>query len=698
MAFWAFLSPAAAAEPDRYTSATIVSERPSVSANDELQIATVIDLYPHWHVYWKNPGDSGIPVAITWTLPEGFSIGDINWPTPDKITYDILANYGYYDRVALLQTLKVPSALPEGKITLQAKIDMLVCNEICIPESSTIDLVLNDPAQTAESVTGIFTAARERLPQPLSGTFLYAEQDKNLVLSLSPEDKTSIKDSDGQALEFFPDTWGIINHVADSNITAQDGLVKLIHPRGDQPLSDKPIGGLLVIKGEKGQNKGYAISLTRNDTILTTALASASVQTADHTTDVQTGETLTLLSALLLAFMGGLILNLMPCVFPVLSMKALSLVKMKDKESALARKHGLAYTTGIVLSFLMIGGTLIALKQAGTLIGWGFQLQNPVVVGALAYMFFILGLNLIGFFEFGVSFGNIGNKLTQGQRLNNTFFTGVLATIVATPCTAPFMGAAMGFALVQPPLIAISVFIMLGLGLAAPYLFLSHVPAARKFLPRPGAWMDTFKQFLAFPMFASAIWLVWVLDQQAGSFGMLLVLIGMLSVAFCLWLARHHGKGIFKAFWCAAFALGLIVPLFSLKYLYVVSAVQSVQSYDFGESFSQEKLSALLAGDDPVFVEMTAAWCITCKVNHATSINIESTKKLFADKKIRYLIGDWTNQNDEITKYLDSFGRSGVPIYVLYRGRNKDTKERPEAEILPQVLTPAIVEEYIGKD
>jgi len=313
-----------------------------------------------------------------------------------------------------------------------------------------------------------------------------------------------------------------------------------------------------------------------------------------------------------------------------------------------------------------------------------------MVVGALAYLLFALGLNLMGFFEFGTRFANMGGKLTAKSGLTGSFFTGVLATLVATPCTAPFMGAAMGFALVQTPAISLLIFAALGFGLALPYLLLAYLPPLRKILPRPGPWMSVFKQLLAFPMFASAIWLVWVVGEQIGVNGIFQVLLGMISIAFAVWLI--HLQVLYgKRLW-----LSIIIGFFVALPFIILPQRDYVGTGEFkSEEFSQEALNKALEGDEPVFVEMTAAWCITCKINHAIAINVESTKKLFSEKKIRYFIGDWTNSKAEITSYLEAFNRNGVPLYIYYGPREKHSGKRPDPKILPQVLTPSIVEQEL---
>ncbi len=660
------------ASAEQYSSIKIIAEQTPLKPNSTITIATEIKLAPDWHVYWENPGDSGLPVNIEWDAPEGFEFSKISWATPKKIAYDILVNYGYYNNVTLLQTVKIPDTLPDE---ITANIFMLICNEICIPDNHSVTLNLKDA--TIQDNSAYIKEAKSKLPKKLNGEFRYFEQDNMLSIILTPDD-ISLLNGD---IEFFPLDWGSVKNTAIATVKRDGDKITISQKRGDQELSEiSKLRGLIVIDGKKG----YSI----------TAQPTAAPPTTKPSLTIDETSKITWLSAIIFALIGGLILNLMPCVFPVLSMKALSLVKMGDKENKHARIHGIAYTLGVVLSFMAIGAALIALKEAGTIVGWGFQLQNPIVVAMLAYLLFAIGLNLIGFFEFSLGrAGNIGSKLTQGKSLSSSFFTGTLATIVATPCTAPFMGAAMGFALTQAPIVNISIFAALGFGLALPYLLLSYIPYLRKALPKPGEWMNTFKQFLAFPMFASAIWLIWVLDQQSGSYGVLLILLGMLAIAFSVWLSHLKNKNIFKTILLLIF---LLLPIFSLTYIKTTEK-SSHSTEKFGEEFSQEKLSELLKGNDPIFVEMTAAWCITCKANHAAAINIASTRKLFKDNGVQYLIGDWTNHDDVITQYLNSFNRNGVPLYVFYAKRDKRTGVRAEAVLLPQILTHSMLKDAIEK-
>ncbi len=689
--YLSYLTPSFALETERYTSVNIIPERThNIKPGDTITIATEVILAPEWHVYWRNPGDSGLPVIIKWNAPEGFKFSEIEWPTPDKISYDILANYGYYTKVTLLQKLYIPDSYNKEELTLDASIDMLVCKEICIPESSNTNLTLNNPNAPRQNHSALIQTSQEKLPKPINGSFTYAEDQDNLILTVQTDDiNININN-----LEFFPYEWGVLQYTANAKNVKKGKNVQLIYPRSDRDLSElKTLEGLLVITGDKNNNIGYKISASPETTANTQQQSAEQQQTFKST---KANSSLTWISAIGLALIGGLILNLMPCVFPVLSMKAISFVKMGEKENKQARTHGTAYTAGVIISFIIIGLLLITLQQTGSAIGWGFQLQNPIIVTVISYLLFTIGLNLMGFFEFGNSLGNVGSKMTQGSSISSSFFTGTLVTFVAAPCIGPFLGASMGYALTQPPLFSIIFFSALGFGLASPYLILSYIPATRTLLPKPGAWMNTFKQLLAFPMFASAIIFIWVLSQQAGSDAALLALIGLLMISFLVWLSRYNLKHTLIAIIFAASLVTLIGTLFSIQNVSLIQT-HEIKAETFGKNFSNNNLKKALEGNRPVFVEMTAAWCFTCKINHAIAINVNSTKALFKKKDVHYLIGDWTNYNREITDYLAQYGRNGVPLYVYYAPRKAGEINRPKPIILPQVLTPGIVQETIGQ-
>lgn len=610
---------------------------------------------------------------VSWDAPQGFEFGDIQWPVPEKLPFGPLTNYGYEGNPVLLQDLKLPNALAEGPVTLTTNVDLLVCEEICIPESHTASLTLNG-VQAGQPLS--IASAQAKLPLAVGWEAQFEEDGDVLSVEISTDQITAF--SQTESIVLFPEDWGLVDNTQDSQAVIEGNKLVITQKRGERDVSDIPVTKMVVAyEDPQGKQKSVRFSALMKDN-----------QNLFMIGHGGTEPNLTILGAIIFAILGGLILNLMPCVFPVLSMKALSLCKLKGEEEKTARLHGLAYTAGILVSFGVIAGLLLILKSTGAQIGWGFQLQNPVIIIALAYMLFLIGLNLFGFFEITGNFVNFGSSLTQKSGISGSFFTGILATLVATPCTAPFMGAAMGFALVQPAAISMLIFLSLGLGLALPYLALSFIPALRHLLPKPGAWMETFKQFLAFPMFASAIWLVWVLSQQAGPSGVLQVLLGILFIAFAIWIFKY--KNLF------AKSLGVLGLVTALSPLFMAMPVPQDQTNLSGNAieFTPDNLESALSTNDPVFVNMTAAWCITCKVNERVALNIESTQSLFKNLNIQYLKGDWTNQDPDITEYLNSFGRSGVPIYVYYKSPNADGI-RPAPVVLPQILTPGIVEEIL---
>jgi thiol:disulfide interchange protein len=406
---------------------------------------------------------------------------------------------------------------------------------------------------------------------------------------------------------------------------------------------------------------------------------------------------MTLLYAVISALIAGVILNLMPCVFPVLSIKILHLTEHRDETPRRVRLHGMAYALGVLACFTMLAGVLHGLRAAGAEIGWGFQLQSPLVVASLAFILFALGLSLSGILTVGTSLTRVGgSRLLQQGGLSGSFFAGVLATVVATPCTAPFMGASIGFALTQPFVVGLAVFLALGLGLALPFLILAFVPGLQRLLPRPGRWMETLKQFLAFPLYATVAWLIWVLSFQVGATGLLAALAALVLIAFGAW-AYNSSQGLSNV-WARAFqgvaavsVIGAIALALLIGQTRPTLTNADVTSSAGAETFTDQKLNAILASGEPVFVNMTAAWCITCLVNERTALSTAAVREAFASRRITYLKGDWTNRNPEITRLLAKFGRSGVPLYVLYRGGDN------EPVLLPQILTQSLVLEAIEK-
>lgn len=704
----------------RHTKVTLIPEFNAITPGQPLTLSIHEELETGWHVYWKNPGDSGESTNVEWIVPNGFTVSEIEFPTPETMAFGPLMNFGYGGKVDLLVTLTPPSTITESDIPIKANISWLVCSDICVPESTSVELVLpvtTDTVIATPTDPSLFSEARAAMPTHAAWQGLVEEQDKKLNLSFIVDDESITALQDAKDLYFFPDEWGVILYATPQTISIADNKLSIIVDRDTRPLSDlTSINGVLGYTDSDGSRKSFEISvpLMGAAAAITDPLAAppsptdktdtASSQPTPPPSSQNESSSVSFAQAIILAVLGGLILNLMPCVFPVLSLKALSLVKMSAKEQKHAALHGLFYTIGILVCFLSIASILVVLQAAGEEIGWGFQFQNPAVVLSLAYLLFIMGMNLSGFFEFKNHFlSNLGHKLASKHGYTGSFFTGMLATAVATPCIGPFMGVAIGFALTQPPAITVLIFLALGLGLALPYLLLCIIPPLRGILPKPGAWMETFRQFMAFPLYASVAWLVWVYAQQvSGDYGVLLSLAGLICIGFAVWAAHHiphrqPAKTVVHIISISAVILSLIIVVLSAS-SEIMSEKESTSTIETRDTtiFSQMALDQALEGDHPVFIDMTAAWCITCKVNERVALNIESTQALFQEKGVQVLIGDWTNENPEITKFLKSYGRSGVPLYVYYGPRDKTSGKRPDAVVLPQLLTPGLVAEVLN--
>ena len=707
LVFMAFLGTGSAAplNAPEYVATTITPETTSVRPGDTLTLMIEQTIKPGWHTYWKNPGDSGEALTVTWTLPEGLTAGALQWPSPHRMPIGPLLNFGYSDKVRYLTDIVVPENYTGTSITLNADLAWLVCEEICIPETTKIDLsvpVASDtPVATDEAA---FKQARAAMPRAVAWPGMLEELDGAVVLSFTPDSEELAALQGSTDFAFFPEEWGLIQYAAPQTGGLDDKQIKLELKRDTRALKDVPeIKGVITYQKPDGTHEGVAVQVAVPSQNEIAAPAPAPDQPASP---YKTASTMSLPQALVLALLGGLILNLMPCVFPVLSIKALGLIRMSTHEQAHAVTHGIMYTLGILLSFAALAALLIFLQHAGNQIGWGFQLQNPVVVLLLSYLLFILGLNLAGFFEIGGGgLANVGSGLARKHGYSGSFFTGMLATLVATPCTAPFMGAAMGYALTQGAVTVIAISLALGFGLALPYLLLTCIPPLRKALPKPGHWMETFRQFLSFPMFGFAAWLVWVYSQQVDD--ILFALLGLVMIAFGIWMwrnapVRREGRALVRLISILSFLIALAVAASSMTRMsapiiegQLSTEPSTMQHAGNWKNFTQADFDTALKGNDPVFVNMTASWCITCKVNEKVALAPQSTQDLFAAQKVTYLIGDWTNQNPEITKFLSAYGRNGVPLYVYVGSRDLTTNQRPEPVVLPQLLTPGLIEDIV---
>ncbi len=684
------------------TTAALFSEVSAIQAGTPFWVAIRLDTRPEWHSYWKNPGDSGMPTEISWDLPEGFKAGAIYWQPPERIPYAGMVNYGYNSSTALLIPIAPPATLaPGARHTLKVKADWLVCKDICIPESATLSMSL--PTNTGEDIARskeyeLIQSYAARLPRAINGSAVYHTTQNEVTIDITfhdlPEELTF---SHG---EWIPERDGVIVNASEQKTAFANHMVSITAERGTAEAGG-PYPGILRLITDDNRRLHFLINAEEAALMSVPLVATPEPEETpvSHTTPPEntsamppssSSHSLGLFTAIMFAFLGGIILNAMPCVLPVLSLKALSLAKKADHSTRTVRLQGLAYTAGIIFSFLVIAIILILLRQAGEAIGWGFQLQSPVFVTLMIYLMFLIGLNLSGLFELPSIATNLGHEAASKNNLTGSFMTGLLATLVATPCTVPFMAGALGYAMTQPVLLSLLIFVFLGLGLAIPYLLICFVPKLQAWLPKPGAWMEHFRQLLAFPMYATAIWLVWVLVHQSGDMGLLAALIGLLVIVFTIWLIESLRYRPFLRI--LTLVISAVILLMTVSVQETVSAPTPHTTSDAGavkERFSFDRLAYHREQNTPIFVNATADWCITCKVNERVALRDDTVQKAFAEKGMVTLVADWTNRDPEITDYLASFERSGVPIYVYYPPAGTP-------QVLPQLLTPGIILEAIG--
>jgi len=690
--------------------ARLLSEVTSVAPGQTFNVALELDIRDGWHTYWRNPGDSGQATKIVWTLPPGFRAGDIQWTTPHRFELPPLVNYGYSKHVLHLVPIGVPrDFVPGANLELQAKVSWLVCADVCIPENADLQLSIPTSAQPGAvdpASASLFATARSELPiaAPASSAKLQGDQ---LVLTLGQDWGATL----GQitSLSFFPYDDGAIAYGAPQTLTRTADHVELAMKLGDQPPSNGHLRGLLVATEQMGKQT-LSVPLEINASLPVPAGASARPSAGPQFVPLHAGPATAAAPApaappelgtwLLLAMLGGLVLNLMPCVFPVLSIKAIGLVEQAKKHPAAVRAKGLVFAAGVIGSLLALAGVLLALRAGGEQIGWGFQLQSPLFVTIMVYLLLAVGLNLSGVFEVGGGLAGIGDGLTQGDSYHAAFFTGVLTTLVATPCTAPFMATAVAAALTQPPVVALSIFAALGFGLALPYLLLSFAPWLRRLLPKPGAWMDTLKQVFAFPMYASAAWLLWVLAQQTAVFGLAAALAGAILIGLAAWAyQKSKSSGLTGQRAAIATAFIAIIVAIALPVQVARTAVPPAgttaatnaggKDSEGWQPYDAARVAALTAAGKPVLVNFTASWCLTCLVNERNAFGDSAVQAVFHDKGVTLVKGDWTNRDPEITKALAAFGRAGVPLYVVYNAKPGVA----EPLVLPQLLSAGVVRE-----
>jgi thiol:disulfide interchange protein DsbD len=663
-------SPAVVTTPQ--VRAELVAHAPEgVGTGKPLALGLKIEHQPHWHTYWKNPGDSGLPTTLSWTLPAGFSAGQIEWPTPKKLPIGPLMNYGYEGTVLLPVAVQVPAGFAGDTLAVKLRADWLVCKDLCIPEGG--DFALEIPARASSAAhAALFAAARAALPQPAAGAQAGARVEGDaLVVRIAGLPAAW----QGRTLDFFPETNGVLDNAAkpqadwESGRESGPGGVWIAKLALDPQRSAGPAQMQAVLTAA-GQPAG--LSVTVNVTTPWPALPAPpaplpSLGAGGASTAPPPAADIGLAMALVLAVVGGMLLNLMPCVFPVLALKLFGFAQYGGERGKLLAS-GLAYTAGVMLSFVALAALLLALRAGGEQLGWGFQLQSPGFVAALAVLFTLIGLNLAGVFELTSMLPGRWLAARASHPIADSMLTGVLAVAVASPCTAPFMGASLGLAVTLPAAQALAVFAALGLGMALPYLVASAWPTLAAKLPRPGPWMAHFRALMAFPIFATVVWLTWVLGQQVGIDGAAALLGLLVAVAFAAWaigsptlgtLARR-GFGVVSLLLVAA-ALAWALP--ALRQEAVARAAVGDERWG---AWSNERVAQALAQGRPVFVDFTAAWCVTCQFNKRTTLGTDDVQAAFDANRVLLLRADWTRRDAAISAELARLGRSGVPVYALY--------------------------------
>ena len=633
-----------------------------------------------WHSYWKNYGDSGAAPIFYWTLPDGVTAGEPLYPTPHRMPIGPLMNYGYETRSILLIPLTIDASYRGSSIPFSVDVEWLVCEIECVPQDATFsgELPVGD-MQTSASSTALFIEARTALPElPIWNASLDVyESQSRLKLYIDETELTPLKE-----VYFFPAGDGITEYAAEQQwaFTEEGLFVDMKRTAGGLEASSGE--GVLYLAFEDGSERAVEVAAKLN-------IQPVSDATTPGASSPTVAATIPLWQALVFALLGGMVLNLMPCVFPVLSLKAFSFISANAKSENERQQEGWSYTAGIWVSFMLIVAVLLIIKSGGAAIGWGFQLQEPAFVGSLVLLMILVALSLSGMFD--ITMGSVegaGQELASKSGNQGTFFQGVLAALVATPCTAPLMAPAIGFALTQPAPLVFLIFSFLAIGLAFPFLALSYSPALARMMPRPGAWMETLKQALAFPMYLTAAWLLYVFNLQAGATATLALLVGVIAAIFGIWVWQNF-RGRFGKVFAVLFFVSAVSGIIYQPFGSNGSATQT-QSVDGIQPYSEETLAALLAQDETVFAYFTAEWCITCKVNEQVALFTDDTQALFADKGIHMLKGDWTNRNAEIAGLLAEYGRAGVPLYLLF------PKGSMEAVVLPEILTPGIIADAVA--
>lgn len=683
LALFLLAAPVLQAAEDSPVTVQLIEEKEQVAPGDSIRLLLNFDLNPSWHLYWKNPGDAGMAPSFDWKLPESVALVSEEWPMPQKFDHEGLITFGYADQLPLIATLKLDPQFKGDVAEFEVELSWVVCSEdTCLPGSQTLHakIPVGAISRQNEANKEVFSKAEAKLPQKLSPLFV----EKN-----GSEFKVALPITKIDHLEFFPEAdLGCDHHAPlqiDRNASKEYTLITLKTENGKLPRSL----GVLVADQTAFHLETLADMVDEKELLSLATPKAIKMPLPEE-------ESLGLAWAILFSLIGGLLLNLMPCVLPVVSLKVLSFVQMAGSSKRELFKQGAYFSLGVLVSFWVLAIALIALQKSGEAVGWGFQLQEPLFIVLLAFLFVLLALSLFGVFEFGTSIAAMAGDASQSKKQSksaSSFWSGVFATAVATPCTGPFMGTALGYALTQPSWVALLVFTALGLGMSLPYLLLGLNPSLMRYIPKPGAWMEGFKQLMGFLMLATVLWLLWVFAGQTSENSLFILLFALLVASMAAWIYGTWGAP-YKSKMTRRIAYALSISVFVFSFWVAFEAVQTgnhtsvkeeIAMAEGGwEPFSRERVAELRAKNIPVFIDFTAKWCLICQANHLTLTKGEVDRQM-TEKGVVRMKADWTKHDPIITEELQKFGRSGVPLYVYYGS------EQQEAEILPQVLTESAI-------
>ena len=675
----------------------VISERESIASGDRFLAALKLDIDEGWHVYWRNAGDAGIAPSINWEFTSGASTGEFIWPAPHTIPLETLMNYGYEDQLILPFEVVAPAGLKAGDSLIMAgKTEYQICLDVCIWENADIELIIpvTDMPVSHSDNGALIANAIETSPVDISGMASTVLSGDILRLSIADDAVLSALEG-GKKARFYPYEHEIEHFPEQPIRTGEKGVVFDLTLSSLTEKVPMPIQGIVAVEYTNATTKAFKIEAVAGDILAGTDNEELTSYSAPQIV-LQAGFS-QILTWLGLAFVGGLILNLMPCVLPVLTIKANGLAHAAQKGEGHLKSHGIAYLAGVLVCFIGIGIALLILRAAGEQAGLGFQLQYPPMVLGLSLLMYIVGLNLLGVFEIGSSVMGVGSGLANKTGMAGAFFTGLLAAVVGAPCVGPLLAASLGAVVSQPAWIVMLFLLVMGAGLAAPFVLLSFIPGLAKAMPKPGGWMDLVKQVLAFPMFLTAIWLLWVFAGQKGVDAAILVLTAAVAIGFALWLfARPNANGTVKGIAGTLFLVFFVAPFFitngsaaayesTQKTLTTKSGVE-VKTGDWSPDYVEE----LRAAGTPIFVDFTARWCVTCQVNKRTALNTDQVRSAFAEHGVVFLTADWTNRNKLIADELARHKRAGVPLYLYYPPEG-------DVEILPQILSAGLVAKTVSR-